>query len=218
MGIKERFEKVLAAFAEHNKNAASELDYATPFELLVAVILSAQCTDKRVNMVTPALFKAYPTAYELAQATPEQVLPYISSVSYPNSKSEHLVTMARQLVNDFGGEVPQTLEELTSLAGVGRKTANVLLVIAFGQAAMPVDTHVFRVSERLGLTRGATTPLAAERQLVRYIPQEQLGAAHHWILLHGRYICKSRKPLCEQCYLTPYCNYFTQQVRITSKK
>ena len=185
---------------------ASELNYSSAYELLMATMLAAQCTDKRVNMVTPALFAAYPTVSDLAKATEEEVLAYVKSVSYPNSKSKHLVQMAQMAVTDFNGEIPSTMEELTQLPGVGRKTANVVLAFAFDQAAMPVDTHVFRVAHRLGLVPdSAKTPDAVEKVLVKNFPKEYISRAHHWLLLHGRYVCTARKPHCEECPLSPIC-------------
>jgi len=190
--------------------AETELHFANDFQLLVAVMLSAQCTDKRVNMVTPALFEAFPTPAAMAAASDEEVLAYVKSVSYPNSKAKHLVATAQQLVERFGGEVPETLEELTSLPGVGRKTANVVMSVAFGQARMAVDTHVFRVSHRLGLvTEKAKTPLAVEQALVKHIPEAVIPKAHHWLILHGRYVCKALKPLCMECGLQSICPYYT---------
>ena len=210
MSTKQRFEHILAWFDANMPVAESELVYANPFQLLVAVMLSAQCTDKRVNMVTPALFAAYPTPQALSEATEEEVLTYIKSVSYPNSKAQHLVAMAQKVVHDFGGKVPDTMEGLTSLPGVGRKTANVVLAFAFGQAAMPVDTHVFRVAHRLGLVGDAAkTPEAVEKELVKHFPEEYISRAHHWLLLHGRYTCTARKPHCETCPLTTICKEST---------
>lgn len=191
--------------------AESELVYRNPYELLVAVMLSAQCTDKRVNMVTPALFEAYPTALALAQATEDEVFEYVKSVSYPRSKSQHLVQMAQRLVTAYGGEVPDSIEELQTLQGVGRKTANVVCAVIWNQPTMAVDTHIFRVSERLGLTTNSKNPLQTEKQLVKYIPEEIIPKAHHWLLLHGRYVCQARKPQCEQCGLSPYCRYYSKR-------
>ena len=185
--------------------AESELHFDSPFQLLVAVVLSAQCTDKRVNMVTPALFAAYPTPAAMAQATEEEILHYIRSVSYPNSKSRHLKGLAQMLQEEFGGEVPDDIDQLQRLPGVGRKTANVVAAVQFGQAAMPVDTHVFRVANRIGLTTNSKTPLQTERELVKYIPAELLPKAHHWLILHGRYVCQARKPKCNECGLTEVC-------------
>lgn len=211
MRRQELYDRVFACFEREMPVAESELHFRNPYELLVAVMLSAQCTDKRVNLVTPALFARYPDAFALAGAEVSEIYGYIRSVSYPNSKSAHLSGMARRLVEVFGGEVPATMEELTSLPGVGRKTANVVMAVAFNQARMAVDTHVFRVSARIGLTRGAKTPLETEKQLVRYLATEKLGQAHHWLLLHGRYVCTARKPHCGQCFLTPYCAYYRRQ-------
>ena len=185
--------------------AESELHYSNPFELLCAVMLSAQCTDKRVNLVTPALFAAYPTAETMAKATAEEVLRYVKSVSYPNAKAQHLVGMAQRLVEAYNGEVPSNIEDLQTLPGVGRKTANVVCAVIWNQPTMAVDTHIFRVSERIGLTTNSKSPLETEKQLVKYIPAEVIPKAHHWLLLHGRYVCKARKPLCETCGIKPYC-------------
>lgn len=202
---KQRFQKVLAWFAENMPVAESELHYSNPFELLCAVMLSAQCTDKRVNMVTPALFAAYPTAETMAKATAEEVLRYVKSVSYPNAKAQHLVGMAQRLVEAYNGEVPSNIDDLQTLPGVGRKTANVVCAVIWNQPTMAVDTHIFRVSERIGLTTNSKSPLETEKQLVKYIPAEVIPKAHHWLLLHGRYVCKARKPLCETCGIKPYC-------------
>lgn len=202
---KQRFQKVLAWFAENMPVAESELHYSNPFELLCAVMLSAQCTDKRVNMVTPALFCAYPTAEKMANATPKEVFLYIKSVSYPNAKAQHLVGMAQRLVKAYNGEVPSNIDDLQTLPGVGRKTANVVCAVIWNQPAMAVDTHIFRVSERIGLTTNSKSPLETEKQLVKYIPAELIPKAHHWLLLQGRYVCKARKPLCETCGIKPYC-------------
>ena len=207
MTTKQRFDFVLRYFTEHMPAPEPELHYSTPFQLLVAVVLSAQCTDKRVNMVTPDLFRVYPTADTMAQATPEQILSYIHSVSYPNAKAAHLAAMARQLVERFGGEVPDTVEQLTSLPGVGRKTANVVCAVIWNKPTMAVDTHIFRVSEKLGLTTGSKNPLQTERTLVRYIPEELIPKAHHWLLLHGRYVCTARSPKCTNCALASVCRY-----------
>lgn len=199
---------IIDYFSEAQPNVQSELHYENAYQLLVATILAAQCTDKRVNMVTPALFAAYPSPSEMAAATPEEILSYIKSVSYPNSKAAHLSEMGKMLVSDFNATVPQTMEELTKLPGVGRKTANVVLAFAFEQAAMPVDTHVFRVSNRLGIVQNATTPEAVEKQLVAKIPQKHISNAHHWLLLHGRYVCTARKPQCDKCPLTSICDEY----------
>ena len=197
-------QRLAKAFPE----AVTELHFSSPYELLVAVMLSAQCTDKRVNMVTPALFKAFPTVNDMAVATPEQIFPYVKSVSYPNAKSEHLAQMARMVCERFGGEIPNTMDDMVSLPGVGRKTANVMLAVAFGGQAMPVDTHVFRVSHRIGLVpERCTTPLSVEKELVKYFPQNILSTAHHWLILHGRYVCTARAPKCTNCTLNDICHY-----------
>ena len=207
----ERYKYILGWFEDNMPEAETELKYNSPYELLIAVILSAQCTDKRVNMVTPALFEAFPTPEVLAVATPEYVFEYIKSISYPNNKAKHLVGMAKKLVNDFGGQVPDTQEALESLPGVGRKTANVMLIVAFDKPAMPVDTHVFRVSNRLGLTNNSKTPLETEKELLKNIPKQLLHLAHHWLILHGRYICVARKPKCPECALSQWCKYFSKK-------
>ncbi|MGX8713614.1 MAG: endonuclease III [bacterium] len=211
MRIQERYNQVIARFEESMPMAETELHYGNTFQLLVAVILSAQCTDKRVNMVTPALFKAYPDANAMSRATADDLYHYIHSVSYPNSKSQHLAAMARMLVSDFGGEVPDNLCDLQRLPGVGRKTANVVCAVAYNQPAMPVDTHVFRVSNRIGLTHNSKTPLETERALVKHIPAEKLSTAHHWLILHGRYVCQARRPKCSECFLTDICQYFNDK-------
>lgn len=211
MTTKARFENILAWFETNMPVAESELNYGNPFELLVAVMLSAQCTDKRVNMVTPTLFAAYPTPDALAQATSDEVFEYIKSVSYPRSKAEHLVQMAQRLVAVYGSQVPDNIDDLQTLSGVGRKTANVVCAVIWNQPTMAVDTHIFRVSERLGLTTNSKNPLQTERQLVKYIPQEIIPKAHHWLLLHGRYVCQARKPKCEQCGLQSFCRYFLKK-------
>ena len=208
MTKKERYEGVIAWFKKNVTIAETELHYDNPFHLLIAVILSAQCTDKRVNMVTPALFEAFPTPLVMAESSPEEVFEYIKSISYPNNKSKNLIGMAKKLVNDFNSEVPDTLELLEQIPGVGRKTANVMLAVAFDKPAMPVDTHVFRVSNRIGLTNNSKTPLETEKELVKYIPRELLSKAHHWIILHGRYVCIARKPKCEECGIAQYCKYY----------
>ena len=214
MKLKERYSQILGWFSENMPVAESELNYTNPFELLVAVVLSAQCTDKRVNQVTPALFEAYPTADEMSKASLEDILHYISSVSYPNNKAKHLLGLSKALVENFSGIVPQTQLELESLPGVGRKTANVVMAVAFDKPAMPVDTHVFRVSHRLGLVSTSdSTPLAVEKKLVKNIPNEILGLAHHWLLLHGRYVCKALKPDCENCGLKIYCSFNSKKIR-----
>jgi endonuclease-3 len=187
------------------------LHYSDPFQLLVAVILSAQCTDKRVNMTTPALFAAYPDAEAMAKATPEEIFEYIHSISYPNNKSKHLVGMAQKLVEDFGGEVPDDVDELQTLPGVGRKTANVIASVVWGLPALAVDTHVFRVSNRIGLTKNSKSPLQTERELTKHIPPEKIPVAHHWLILHGRYVCQARKPHCGECGIADICNYFKEK-------
>lgn len=203
---------MIAYFKEAMPIAETELDYDSPFSLLVAVILSAQCTDKRVNMVTPRLIHDYPTPEAMAMATPEVIFEYIRSVSYPNNKAKHLVGMAQMLMHDFGGEVPSTLEELVRLPGVGRKTANVMQAVVWGKAAFAVDTHVFRVSHRIGLvpTR-CTTPYSVEMELTRHIPENLIPIAHHWLILHGRYTCIARKPKCEACGLSDLCKHYKNQ-------
>lgn len=188
--------------------AETELHYANPFQLLVAVILSAQCTDKRVNLITPPLFEAFPTPQALAAASVDEIYEFIKSCSYPNNKSRSLSGMAKRLVEEFGGEVPSDIDALMSLPGVGRKTANVILAVVFEKATMAVDTHVFRVSERIGLTTGSKTPLATEKTLVKNIPEELIPKAHHWLILHGRYVCKARRPDCLNCGLTSVCRYY----------
>ena len=211
MRIKERYDGVIAYFQDAMPVAESELNYSNPFELLVAVILSAQCTDKRVNLTTPALFEAYPTAEAMAEATAEDIFPYIRSISYPNNKARHLAAMARMLMEEFGGEVPSDLDALQRLPGVGRKTANVIGAVIWQKEAMPVDTHVFRVAARIGLTRGAKTPLQTELQLERHIPSHLLPIAHHWLILHGRYVCTARSPKCAKCGITAFCRHFLEQ-------
>jgi endonuclease-3 len=211
MTRKERYDFIIDYFSKNNPDAETELHYSNPYELLVAVILSAQCTDKRVNLVTPALFKAYPTVEDLATTVAEDIFSYIRSVSYPNNKAKHLAGMARMLVNDFNGEVPSEIEELVKLPGVGRKTANVIASVVYNMPAMAVDTHVFRVSARIGLTLNAKTPLAAEKQLVKYIPEDQIPLAHHWLILHGRYICLARTPKCSECQIKSACKYFSSK-------
>lgn len=208
MRKKERFEKIIEWFSENMEEAETELHYTNPYELLVAVILSAQCTDKRVNLITPALFKRFPDAESLAAAGIDEIFSYIKSCSYPNNKAKHLQGMARKLISDFNSVVPSTIDELQKLPGVGRKTANVIASVVFDLPAMAVDTHVFRVSERIGLTTKSKNPLDTEKQLVRYIPEELIPQAHHWLILHGRYVCKARKPLCDECGITVYCKYF----------
>lgn len=205
MNDKERYSKVIGWFQENMPNAKSELNFNNTFELLVAVMLSAQCTDARVNIVTPSLFEVYPDALSLSKASEKEIYELIKSISYPNSKSKHLLEASQKLVNDFSGVVPSTMEELTSLPGVGRKTANVMMAVAFGKPAMPVDTHVFRVSQRIGFTPNSKSPEETESVLVSNIPSDLLSEAHHWLLLHGRYICTAKKPKCEECGIKSWC-------------
>lgn len=212
MTKQQRFDAFIEYFSKHRPDAQTELIYANPYELLVAVILSAQCTDKRVNMVTPAFFERFPNSELLAASTPEEVFQYIRSISYPNNKSKHLVGMARMLVNVFKGKVPADVEQLQKMPGVGRKTANVIASVIYNMPAMAVDTHVFRVSARIGLTTNSKTPLDTEKQLVKYIPEDKIHLAHHWLILHGRYICVARNPKCTECGLTHFCRYFAQNV------
>lgn len=210
MRIKDRYSAVIGYFQETMPLAETELKYSTPFELLVAVILSAQCTDKRINQVTPPLFQAFPTPEAMSKATPDEIFQYIKSVSYPNNKAKHLAGMAQMLVNEYSGKVPSTGEELEKLPGVGRKTANVIQAVIFQKAKMAVDTHVFRVSHRLGLVdKRCTTPLSVEKQLTKNLPEEIIPLAHHWLILHGRYTCQSRTPHCEKCGLTGICKHFS---------
>lgn len=208
MTIKERYQHFISYFSKHQPIAETELNYSNPYELLVAVILSAQCTDKRVNIVTKDLFERFPNANELASADVEEVFEYIRSISYPNNKSKHIVGMAKMLVNDFNNVVPSDIDELQKMPGVGRKTANVIASVIYNKPTMAVDTHVFRVAERLGLTTNAKTPLAAEKQLVKHLPEEVIPIAHHWLILHGRYICIARKPKCDKCEITHFCRYY----------
>lgn len=208
MTIKQRYQFVIDYFTEHAPNAETELLYNNPFQLLVAVILSAQCTDKRVNITTPAIFNKYPTPKAMAAAEFEELFPFIKSISYPSNKTKHLIGMANMLMDKFGAEVPMTVEDLMLLPGVGRKTANVITSVIDDQPNMAVDTHVFRVSARLGLTKNATTPFAAEKQLIANFPKEYIYRAHHWLILHGRYVCTARSPKCEVCGLKEICKYF----------
>ena len=212
MRKEERYKGILEWFQTHVPVAETELHYdGDPYKLLVAVILSAQCTDKRVNQVTPALFEAFPTVEVLAASSPEVVYEYIKSVSYPNNKAKHLVGMAQTLMEKFGGQVPSDVKELMTLPGVGRKTANVVASVIFGEPTMAVDTHVFRVANRLGLTLNSRTPLETEKELTRFIPKKLIPIAHHWLILHGRYTCLARKPKCMECGLAPWCLYFSEQ-------
>ncbi|MCA0232269.1 endonuclease III [Runella limosa] len=216
---KERYRQLIDHFSQKFPQAETELHYTNPYELLVAVIMSAQCTDKRVNMVTPALFERYPDPQALADSTSDEVFQYIRSISYPNNKAKHLVGMARMLLDKFGGEVPSSIEELQQMPGVGRKTANVIASVIYNQPAMAVDTHVFRVSHRLGLVpKTATTPLAVEKELIKYIPDSVIPVAHHWLILHGRYVCLARSPQCGKCDLTHLCKYFESQQKKNSPK
>ncbi len=206
MTLQQRYDRILEWFRREQGDVDTELNFSTTFQLLVAVVLSAQCTDKRVNMVTPELFAAYPDAKAMAEAEEYEVYEYVKSVSYPNAKAKHLVQLSRMLVSDYGGEVPADMNELLRLPGVGRKTANVMLAVAFAKSAMPVDTHVFRVSHRMGLVpRTANTPYKVEQALVRHIPADEMCRAHHWLLLHGRYVCKSQKPMCSKCPFDSFC-------------
>ncbi len=210
MTKKERFERVIEYFKEHMPVAETELRYKDPYQLLVAVILSAQCTDKRVNILTPAIFEKYPTVFDMKEASPEEVFELIKSCSYPNNKSKHLVGMANVLVDEFGGVVPEDIKELQKLPGVGRKTANVIASVVFNKPAMAVDTHVFRVAARIGLTTNSKSPLDTEKQLVKYIPEELLPIAHHWLILHGRYVCIARNPKCFHCGLKDSCKFYSK--------
>ena len=210
MTRKQRYQFVLEYFSQHNPDAATELWYDSPYQLLVAVILSAQCTDKRVNMTTPAIFDRYPDPFALSKAGFDELFPLIRSISYPNNKTKHLIGMAKMLVEKWGGEVPLTVDELVRLPGVGRKTANVITSVIDNQPNMAVDTHVFRVAARIGLTLNAKTPLAAERQLLQFIPRDQVHIAHQWLILHGRYVCVARAPKCAGCGLKPACKYYAK--------
>ncbi|MBP3482574.1 MAG: endonuclease III [Alistipes sp.] len=209
MTIRQRYDGVIGWFSDNMPVAESELRYYSPYQLLVAVILSAQCTDKRVNMTTPALFEAYPTPQAMAEATPEEIYKYIKSISYPNNKAKNLAGMARMLCSEYGGEVPSDLDALQRLPGVGRKTANVVGAVLWNKEVMPVDTHVFRVSARIGLTRNAKTPYQTELQLEKNIPSALLPKAHHWLILHGRYVCTARSPKCSECGISAWCRYFS---------
>jgi endonuclease-3 len=212
MTTKQRYQEIIKWFQENMPVAETELHYNNnPFQLLIAVILSAQCTDKRVNMTTPKLFADFPTPESLAAASPDLILSYIKSISYPNNKAKHLVSMAQKLISDFNGVVPEDIDELQKLPGVGRKTANVIASVVYNKPAMAVDTHVFRISERLGLTTNSKNPLQTEKTLVKYIPEELIPKAHHWLILHGRYVCLARKPKCEICGLRPWCRFFQRE-------
>lgn len=213
MTRKERFDFIISYFQQHAPDAETELLYDSPFQLLVAVILSAQCTDKRVNITTPAIFKKYPDAESLSHAGFDELFPLIKSISYPNNKTKHLIGMAKMVIEKFHGEIPLTVEELIQLPGVGRKTANVITSVVDEQPNMAVDTHVFRVSARIGLTLNAKTPLATEKQLIQFIPTALIHKAHHWLILHGRYVCVARNPKCEICGLKPVCKYYQKNVK-----
>lgn len=217
MTRKERYRFVIDYFQEHSPNAETELLYDSPYQLLVAVILSAQCTDERVNRTTPAIFERYPDAHALSKASFDELFPFIKSISYPNNKTKHLLGMANMLVEKYNGQVPMTVEQLVELPGVGRKTANVITSVVDKQPNMAVDTHVFRVSARIGLTVNATTPLATEKQLLQFIPKDLVHIFHHWLILHGRYVCVARTPRCEVCELRPACKYF-QKLQAASPK
>jgi len=211
MTKKERFEHIIEYFKKERPIAETELNYTNPFNLLVAVILSAQCTDKRVNILTPALLERFPSAYEMSQASVDEVFSYVKSCSYPNNKAKHLVGMAKMLTEDFNEIVPDDINQLQKLPGVGRKTANVIASVVFDKPALAVDTHVFRVSARIGLTTNAKTPLETEKQLVKYIPDDLIPIAHHWLILHGRYVCIARKPKCESCGIKEYCKFYSKK-------
>lgn len=209
--IQSKYDAFVKYFDEHMPVAESELKFMNPYQLVVAVMLSAQCTDKRVNMTTPAFFERFPDPKSLAEASQDDVYQLIKSISYPNNKAKNLVRMAQVLMSDFNGIVPDDLDELQKLPGVGRKTANVVMAVAFNKPAMPVDTHVFRVSARIGLTKGAKTPLETEKQLVAHIPQNVLSKAHHWLILHGRYVCNARKPKCDECGIADICDFYQKK-------
>jgi endonuclease-3 len=217
MTKKERFTHIIKYFSEHQPVAETELNYTTPYQLLVAVILSAQCTDKRVNIITPPFFERFPEAQDLAYSSQEEVFELIRTCSYPNNKAKHLLGMAKAIVEDFDGKVPSEIDDLQKLPGVGRKTANVIASVVFNKPALAVDTHVFRVAARLGLSTNSKTPLETEKQLVKYIPKEKIPIAHHWLILHGRYTCLARKPKCLDCPLTSWCKYFEKEYVKTGK-
>lgn len=211
MTKKERYQAFIDYFTRYQPTATTELKYENPFQLLLAVMLSAQCTDKRINLATPALFEAFPTPMHMAHSSFEEIFPYIKSISYPNNKTKHVLNMAKMVVEDFAGTIPEQVEDLQKLPGVGRKTAHVIASVLYNQPKMAVDTHVLRVSKRLGLVNeSATTPLAVEKQLVRHLPKALIAKAHHWLILHGRYVCLARKPKCNACALTSFCRYFAQ--------
>ena len=213
MTKRKRYQAFVDHFTQHQPEATTELKYENPFQLLIAVLLSAQCTDKRVNMTTPALFSAFPTPRHMAHSSFEELFPYVRSISYPNNKTKHLLNMAQMILEDFAGEIPKRIADLQKLPGVGRKTAHVIASVLHNQPVLAVDTHVFRVSKRLGLvSQGAKTPLAVEKQLITHLPKAYIAKAHHWLILHGRYICVARKPKCSSCALTSFCQYFAQHV------
>lgn len=217
MTQREKYRFVINYFVQNNPDARTELLYENPYQLLVAVILSAQCTDKRVNLTTPVLFESYPDIASLSEATEEALFPLIKSISYPNNKTKHLIAMARKVMSDFAGKIPMTVDELMQLPGVGRKTANVITSVVDNQPNMAVDTHVFRVANRIGLVK-AKTPLDTEKQLVKNLPKDLVYVAHHWLILHGRYVCVARKPKCEICGLRPVCNYYRKEVNPAIKE
>ena len=210
--LQQKYDAFVSYFEEHMPIAESELHYENPYQLLVAVILSAQCTDKRVNMTTPALFQRFPMPQDMADSTVEEIYSYIKSISYPNNKAKNLLGMAQALVRDFGGVVPDNMEDMQKLPGVGRKTANVMMAVAFDQPAMPVDTHVFRVSNRIGLTQNSKNVLETEKTLVNHLPSKVLSKAHHWLILHGRYVCLARKPKCEECGIAVICDFYRKKL------
>ena len=218
MTTKQRYQGVIEYFKENMPSPTTELHYRNPYELLVAVILSAQCTDKRINMVTPALFEAYPTPFDMAKASYEDIFHFIKSVTFPNNKSKSLLGMANMLVDKYDGKVPSSIDELVKIPGVGRKTANVILSVVFNQAAMAVDTHVFRVSNRIGLTNDSKTPIETEKTLVKHIPKEFIATAHHWLILHGRYVCMARRPNCLDCGIKSFCKYYTGRTEVATSK
>ena len=218
MTTKQRYQGVIEYFKENMPSPTTELHYRNPYELLVAVILSAQCTDKRINMVTPALFEAYPTPFDMAKASDEDIFHFIKSVTFPNNKSKSLLGMANMLVDKYDGKVPSSIDELVKIPGVGRKTANVILSVVFNQAAMAVDTHVFRVSNRIGLTNDSKTPIETEKTLVKHIPKEFIATAHHWLILHGRYVCTARRPNCLDCGIKSFCKYYTGRTEVATSK
>ncbi len=214
MTKKERYKKVIEYFQENMPVAETELDYTNPYELLVAVILSAQCTDKRVNVITVDLFRRFPNAKSLSESVPEEVFEYIRTCSYPNNKAKHLVGMAKMLVNDFNNVIPEDIKEMQKMPGVGRKTANVIASVIYNKPTMAVDTHVFRVSERIGLTTNSKNPLSTELELVKHIPEDIIPIAHHWLILHGRYVCTAKKPKCDKCGITEFCKFYKKNLKV----